>query len=585
MALLWGNLEVNLEILTLKLKSRYFSLFIKELKKMNIIERLGKKSNLTLINHGSNDLSTSYFLKSLVDHKESITNYYAANYLTHINTVENYIDLLFLDYIITYEGLLDLISEPYRSLTEELVYNSKEIRKEIKIKSIIDYINNNYEMLFKYDVLLLSEGIEKQTLNYIGKFHSGMKIAGIVAYLIKHKTILFMDNINSLYSIIKKHDKDLINGIYQNECQFKKVLQYRFEDICDFCLKVYQQKENELSHNIANKMFLSMRQEYESFNVDTQPYVLARKFKVLTNMLKELRNQNYEESKKIWEGMERFSDSYLLEHGRVKETEVSNRDHIDLIEQSKISKLPNMDKIMLLSHRFDESKLWVSVLEGLNNEYKSKSLVDYVTSMTDTDDYYTLSRQHLNWDFINVQSANISYWLSDSKVNDFFEEIKVIIKSIYSQIGHPGEIKDEIEYLKDAIININESNGRSRDYLIYHTVFFVITIIEKTLRNIFVHYDQDAIFNVNSITLSNLLSDNNDIIVNIVGKHHVKWLRFFLLKTNKIGDDLRNKMAHLRDINVGDLHIIDLYKALWLLTTTMNSIIVNLINKNFEVDM
>lgn len=547
---------------------------------MNILKFLSKECHFTLVNYGPNDLSTGYNIRKLMDNSKEITSYYTAKEKTVINDIDDYIDLLFLDFVKSFDEFVDIIKPPHNATIKNIINNASAFRLDYKNKQIITFINERYDEIFPYKDKYIRKGLKERTLEYILKFNKGLDFEKITNYLLQQHIIFFIDNIESIYPIIKKHSKGLIKNLFDENVPFYKLVNYRFEDMCKLCINFYRLNEIRLSQRLANKLYSILKIEYNSFLEEEQPYGLVNNFKIITRTLKIIKNKNYYESKEIFHRLEQLSNDFLENHGQVHKYEISNKEYINLIEKTEAAKLHDMDKVFLLSHRFDSNRLWASVLEEFNNQIEP-SIIDMASSPTDTNDYFTLSRQQMNYEFIDKQSVNVAYWLTEDKIDGFFSVLIFNVQVLSSELRLTLELAEEMNYLQSAIATIYESDNTRQDILIYNTTFYVITLIERILRELFVYFEEDAIFNIEQHTMSKLL-DEKSPIVKIVGQHQVNWLRFFLLKRDNIGFDLRNRIAHMRDISISNFNIFDLYRMLWFLTSTINSILINSINKELN---
>ncbi|SET16955.1 hypothetical protein SAMN05421676_103110 [Salinibacillus kushneri] len=547
---------------------------------MNILKFISEERHFTLINYGPNDLSTGYNIHKLMDNSTEIISYYTAKEKTVINNIDDYIDLLFLDFVKSFDEFVDIIKPPHNATIKNIINYASAFRLDYKNKQIITFINERYDEILSYKDKYIRKGLKERTLDYILKFNKGLDFEKITNYLLQQHIIFFIDNIESLYPIIKNHNKGLMENLFDENVPFNKLVNYRFEDVCKLCINFHRLNESRLSQRLANKLFSFIKNEYDSFVEGEPPYGLVNNFKVMTRTLKIIKNKNYYESKEIYSRLEQLSNDYLENHGQVHEYEISNKEYMNLIEKTEEARLHDMDKVFLLSHRFDSNRLWASVLEEFNNQIEP-SIIDMASSPTDTNDYFTLSRQQMNHEFIDKQSVNVAYWLAEDKIDGFFSVLIFNVQVLSSELQLTLELGEEMNYLQSAIATIYESDNTRQDILIYNTTFYVITLIERILRELFVYYEEDAIFNIEQHTMSKLL-DEKSPIESLVGQHQVNWLRFFLLKRDNIGFDLRNRIAHMRDISISNFNIFDLYRMLWFLTSTINSILINSINKELN---
>ena len=81
----------------------------------------------------------------------------------------------------------------------------------------------------------------------------------------------------------------------------------------------------------------------------------------------------------------------------------------------------------------------------------------------------------------------------------------------------------------------------------------------------------------NSLTLGDLLGEQNKITQQILGYDQVRCLRYFLcVDENEVGENIRNKFAHFHGVTPKDFQPNTVIKVLWLLLGIINTITLNL---------
>lgn len=87
----------------------------------------------------------------------------------------------------------------------------------------------------------------------------------------------------------------------------------------------------------------------------------------------------------------------------------------------------------------------------------------------------------------------------------------------------------------------------------------------------------------NSLTLGDLLAEQNKIIQQIFGYDQVRCLRYFLyMDENEVGENIRNKFAHFNGITPKDFQTDTVLKVLWLLLGIINSMALNFLTLSQE---
>ena len=280
------------------------------------------------------------------------------------------------------------------------------------------------------------------------------------------------------------------------------------------------------------------------------------------------------------------ANEYLINHGMKMEFEFSNESYVNIINKLDA----DFNKYMFLSHAISENnKLWEAHIEKINKNYKS-SLVDHVTSTSETNDYFTAGKQRVIDQYLFQYSTFLYYWINDDKrLKTLFNLIGKMIEIIYSSLEITYEtrkVKNDIEALKQAIISL--SNEVESGYYQHVALFYIISLLEKILRKIYCKLNKEGYFLKTSVTLGVLIGNKNnkpnEKMLSLIGKHQIKWLKFYLSNADKnLGNNLRNKIAHYRNIEVGDLSSPQVMKIFWLFISTINSIMVNLVN-HFEFE-
>ena len=116
---------------------------------------------------------------------------------------------------------------------------------------------------------------------------------------------------------------------------------------------------------------------------------------------------------------------------------------------------------------------------------------------------------------------------------------------------------------------------------------YTCALSEKILRILFIHLAKDEKYiPINKATLGELLSENNDYIVNIFGENHIKNLSFFLQRTSplNIGLNIRNSLAHWSDISTEAMTPSLAGEMLWLFTDILNTVFLFCLNESSERD-
>ena len=79
---------------------------------------------------------------------------------------------------------------------------------------------------------------------------------------------------------------------------------------------------------------------------------------------------------------------------------------------------------------------------------------------------------------------------------------------------------------------------------------------------------------IDKATMGDLLSVNNRYMVAAFGRNHIQNLSYFLQQVGprKVGQNIRNSLAHWSNMRVNNMSIPYTAKVLWLFTDVLNSV-------------
>ncbi|PAB61343.1 DUF4209 domain-containing protein [Anaeromicrobium sediminis] len=557
---------------------------------MNIVVKLNTKENtiFTLENYGVSDMSTPDTIKSLIKNSDFITHYYMEKKICKINNINEFIDYLFLVFINSYENCVEYILDPYKKEFEKFLSFATSRMVLYSKSCIINYIRNHYKEIFSYEDEYIEHGLHELTLKFFIEYNKGIINSGIMDYLIENKPIFVFDNLDKLYSIIKKYDNEYLKKLFTSETCFQELSKYRFNDVCNFSVYLYKNNSKELVKDIEDKIYTYCMQQLSNierkhvYNVqlilnEAQKTLVKIKSKyapVLASKLDNITNK---------------ASDYLREHGQVHEYELSSKPYYDWMKKLDDKNVDTFSKYMTISHDISsKTELWESRLQKDAENYKP-SIVDLVSTSVSTNDYFSYGKIKTVDLKINYYMMSLYYWVDQQRSQEFIHTMISVIESIYSEIGfHYNEediVKDVIQ-LKAALIDALDKN--ENNYLSHMTAFFTISFLEKILRNIYCQLKDDGFFLTSSTTLGSMLGKNDNVdskMEKIIGTDHIKWIRYYFLSDgDSIGENLRNRIAHFKDIRIGDIQTPQLIKIVWLVVSTINSILINIMNNDIDND-
>ncbi|PNK24685.1 hypothetical protein CBR59_24405 [Bacillus thuringiensis] len=549
---------------------------------MNIIEYLREETNdfVTIEEYELTDLATSYNIRFLVDNRQLIYDYFDTHKLISLDNEEQYYDFLYLDYILKLEEYINDIPEDFGKPLKELIQYLNEDKEIITNGSIIKCLQSNYEQIFTLANRLSDRGSMKATLELMIKFYSGLKDSGIFQYLIREHTYFAFDNFEKLFDILKKNNQELLKLLMVDNLH--KISWIRTINICDVVKILYKRKFADIAKEIGRKVFENIVERYKHMEDE---YSLQRDLKVVYDTLYLLRMNEVKELTLIIREIDEKVNKRIMETGQTFKYEFTTEPYRKWMEKNR--KAVPFARYLTISHEMSEENLWVSFLIKSSISFKGSILHD-IASTSSTNDYFTLSRKSQFDIFIDLHSSKLLYWFSkDELAEEFNNSLKVVISSIFEILNHDIEFEN-LDNNIDDLINILREVVKNNEHgiTLFNKLMYVISFLEKILRLVYVSIDSTVFFEKN-ITLGAIFGNGNNlnqVMLKVLGEHHLRWTRYYLLKDdNEVGLEYRNRIAHLRDINPSDFIMFEFLKVVWIVFSTINTILINLIN-NEDLD-
>lgn len=239
-------------------------------------------------------------------------------------------------------------------------------------------------------------------------------------------------------------------------------------------------------------------------------------------------------------------------------------------------------RMLKLTHYSDENR---TVKSKLSIEDVPNSLMDIVGSNISTDDYYTLTRQHVI-EFTAITNSALFIGILEKKeyyttyFNDFFNLLSMVTKNLNfnSDILEEGKMLiQDISILIANVIEKKSSQSILQKTLNYNVEMLCSALIESLLREQYrIKNEQIMYINYSNVTLGALL--NPDINNNgPFSKDQLLTLAFFLINSGEnkdIGYNYRNRLAHLFNVYKNSLSLDKVCLLMYLLTDILNTIYV-----------
>lgn len=201
--------------------------------------------------------------------------------------------------------------------------------------------------------------------------------------------------------------------------------------------------------------------------------------------------------------------------------------------------------------------------------------MDFASSNIKTNDIFTAGKIFYIDNYLLQECVNLTVWLCDKNRKEFINNLLNIVKQNYINLSInilEEEVDNDLEALNYSLTDIF-SLEKNHSYNYFTCTFFIISLLEKILRNIYIKIEKDGFFNSSSATYGLILKSNE--MSKLIGNETINWLKYYLIGDEEVGENYRNRIAHFTKIKINDISQIDLLKILYLFVVTVNSIFIN----------
>lgn len=293
------------------------------------------------------------------------------------------------------------------------------------------------------------------------------------------------------------------------------------------------------------------------------------------DFLIEIKHYKANEFNEKYKGLETIKDAYLKKHGQEFSVEMPTKQILQYLNNEDI---PWNIRILNLTHVI-QNKKFISYYEIIGKG-KVDGLVDKICSTTTPhDDYFTISKQEHLQVFNQLASIMLNNFLKPDKVKDFIGMISSLIKYDCEKMGlnyEDTEFEEDLNILLNMLIVIFQSykNKFLQTGLNYALIVYILGLTEKILYLYYKTNKTDEYMKDDWCTLGNLINENNNEIVELLGIDHLKVLRYLLLYiSNDLGLNLRNKFVHFKSLKKKEIH--------WGITLLVFHIFIDMINEMY----
>lgn len=533
---------------------------------MNILEYL-HTYDCKIGLYTSSESMTTHYVKQIKSNQSIIRDYW--------NTNNEDIEL---DYLINFLFLQFTVSIIQEDNTESVTYENdfeylNLLMRKYSIKDLVNFINSNYTKVFSKLSKYYTYGVKYQAITFIGNYKNQIK-SDVITHIIDNHPDILLSNKAALKKI-KKHHSNVYQDVFLKPKSLLTLIPYKLDEILEFLI--------DLNH--SDKEFVKLAAEKLEWYVDLilnsiqgeTIFSLQIEATRIGEFLHAIKYQNYREYSKKLVSIKSMSDDYIMNNGYHYTERVSSKKYDLAMQELDILNLPEHLKYLALTHgNHPDGRISVSLLEEKSSIYKM-NLFDFSSTHKKTNSYFTVGRQNYIIKNLNMLSINLTYWINEDRLDKYMYYLGSSIKEVYDIVGsdlkeseHQADISDIKQQLQFSIRNNNTETKHT------NSISDSCAYLEKVLRTIYIEIQPDAHFREDKITLGELLNTEDNPLKNLIGHHHMMWLRYILITDNGVGLNIRNKLAHRRDICSLDLSFLGVLQIQLLLVSSINSILINL---------
>ena len=552
---------------------------------MNIVELLkDKKSTVTLLYYGKNDMASGFQVKTLADNFEEINNYYN-NKIFKINNLDDYIDYIFIDTFSQLKEILPMVREDLKKKVSTIIDIIIEVKEKYKTSDINRYIKSNYKIILSREELkhyeLRAYEIIDYSLNYIkSNFQYFKEDYELYKYIIENYAYKIFYNFDDYRDIFMKY-QELEKILFSKEI-IEGQMATKVGDLKN-ALKMIKKKNNQLFKDSIEIISNMIKKRSFNTNVERVMYTYTD-IKEALNLFEALgENTLYDEFNEELKTQDVILNEYILKNGHYSKFEISIEEYIKIFEDEKLSWEV---KSLMITHTRKDNKMYSRIQSAIESEVKSQFLDRIAPTNIDVNDYFTYSVQnHLSITMM-LGKLMIKYMLSDD--TRFKELINYMFAGVVNYIEKNNidipNIDDDFNMLNYSLKNLLIENQREeRDKLIcecwnYNVLHLSIGIIEKVLREICYKFIiVNKYIPYKNLTIDNILSLQET--ERFIGQANVRAFRFYLTSYNTVGKNLRNDICHYNN-NIKEICTFDnVLEVIYILLTISNELLLKVIEK------
>lgn len=511
---------------------------------MNIIERIGKVPTKYIFTfYGAEDFQTNKDVGIILENASTIQEYYTDKD-SRIDNIDDFYDYLFLYKYSKFSDIEYCIADDKREEFSKIIQFVKTVLDKYKNGDIVRFLKENYKDIYSGKIFRAYSAL----FDIVFRFNSGCK--EILEYLIENSFNRILRDFDKLQNIIV-NDKQLTQHILdtKNISQVKNNTLKNYLDV----IKVYYNKNPQLVADNIEEIARYGKELSGTINADNY-VVFESEYRHILSFFRDIRHGYANWFEENMSKIKSAKTDYLDKYGSAFEQKIDLKKEYPAFYSNKASMFY---RILCLTH-IRKNKVLINRLQDLGEIDNSDVILRLVDSDIPYNEYFDVIKQGLITLHCGVSEYVMNGVLNNDNLSSFFGHLSGILIGICEMLGAEHE-KDDLAHdmqiafgiTKNYIETYQSLDEYQKQGLNYGITMFFFGLTEKVLRLYYKYKNRNDYLKDKEMTLGKLLSESNDIMVEMLGIDHMKILIYLLLTVpnTEIGLNLRNKYAHYSDIS------------------------------------
>ena len=526
---------------------------------------------------GPNDYASSWEIKAIIENKAWIHELITSTGLQDIVSLTDYLNYLYFRKLSAFKELIPHLVDDANKQIIGLISDSASLKlTEIKNGEIIRFINQSYEEAFseKYRKFSLHE----VTFELIISFQNGISHE-VFKFLAKNYNYWLLDEYEHLQNRFESNPQ-LFDHVFR-EKNLQEIQALGFDRVFPVFVAIWNRGNESLKSIVApiiesiindTKSYIEKDALSNSRDIAIAEHTVRQVYEFLQKIKHPKANQFREYHRRI----EKELVSDLEKNGQVFTFRIPAGKIIEYIKEQSNWQI----RMLSLTHSVKKENNSIEYISRLDHPSKGKQgIIDFVSSNTPSDEYFTHSHQNYLGSIMAIGSATISaMWHDKELFPECIHWYSAVLSYINDQIGGTEDFDEDLEILYSMlqiVIMSDESGKEMLKPLCYGAAMFICASIEKLLRAVYIYLFKDQKFiPLTSATLGSMLAFNRPEMVDIWGEDHLKSLSYFLgtVGDKKVGLNIRNQLAHWTKMEKRRLNSMLVAELFYLYTDVINTL-------------